>query len=78
MKRAIQDSKELAFPAISICNTNPVKMSELTHSPRMEALVASWQSEKGRRRKRSKRGEYDHKYFSSKYRSHGSVVMSHL
>ena len=58
MKISMQDSKELAFPAVTVCNTNPVKKSELFQSPRMEALIASWQSEQGeRRRKRKKRGE---------------------
>ena len=45
-----QSSRELTFPAVTVCNTNPVKSSALHLSPALNGLVESW--EEGKKRKK--------------------------
>ena len=45
-------SGEVEFPAVTVCNTNPVKQSLLHLSPRMSALVDRWTSEDRKKRRR--------------------------
>ena len=54
-KTSTVHSTALVFPAISICNTNPVKQSMLGSSPQLQTLVQGWESAGDEKRKRRKR-----------------------
>ena len=45
---SLAHERELSFPAVSICNMNPVKLSALNYSVELEALIDSSSSRRRR------------------------------
>ena len=54
VKKEWVHSTDVTFPAVTLCNTNPVKQSLLHLSPRMSALVNRWASSQDRKKRRKR------------------------
>ena len=52
VKKEWVQSTDVTFPAVTVCNTNPVKQSLLYLSPRLSALVNRWTGENRKRRRK--------------------------
>lgn len=52
VRTTLKHATKMTFPAVTICNVNPIKSSLLSNNPRLEALVASWGVGDRRRRRR--------------------------
>ena len=52
VRTTLKHTNEITFPAVTVCNMNPIKSSLLSNNARLEALVASWGVGNRRRRRR--------------------------
>ena len=52
VRTTLKHTNEITFPAVTVCNMNPIKSSLLSNNARLEALVASWGVGDRRRRRR--------------------------